>query len=106
MEQLDYNLLFRWFVGTDMDQPIWAPTVFSKLLMIGVADGHSRAGCANLMHFGTRMVAAIAAERPNLHDGHATRNRPRPRQAAPPQDADSLTAATEHGNISPSWQRT
>jgi transposase len=30
MEQLDYNLLFRWFVGLDMDEPIWAPTVFSK----------------------------------------------------------------------------
>src|SRR6185295_8935153 len=30
MEQLDYNLLFRWFVGLSMDDPIWAPTVFSK----------------------------------------------------------------------------
>ena len=29
MEQLDY-LLFRWFVGMDMDEPIWAPTVFGK----------------------------------------------------------------------------
>jgi hypothetical protein len=30
MEQLDYNLLFRWFVGMDMDEPIWVPTVFTK----------------------------------------------------------------------------
>jgi transposase len=30
MEQLDYNLLFRWFVGLAMDDPIWDPTVFSK----------------------------------------------------------------------------
>jgi len=30
MEQLDYNLLFRWFVGLEMDEPIWAPTVFTK----------------------------------------------------------------------------
>ena len=30
MEQLDYNVLFRWFVGMDMEEPIWAPTVFSK----------------------------------------------------------------------------
>ena len=30
MEQLDYNLLFRWFVGLSMDDPIWDPTVFSK----------------------------------------------------------------------------
>ncbi len=30
MEQLDYNLLFRWFVGLSMDDPIWDVTVFSK----------------------------------------------------------------------------
>ena len=30
MEQLDYNLLFRWFVGLSMDDEVWAPTVFSK----------------------------------------------------------------------------
>ena len=30
MEQLDYNLLFRWFVGLELDEPIWAPTVFTK----------------------------------------------------------------------------
>ena len=30
MEQLDYNLLFRWFVGLGMDAPIWVATVFTK----------------------------------------------------------------------------
>jgi transposase len=30
MEQLDYNLLFRWFVGLNMDEEVWVPTVFSK----------------------------------------------------------------------------
>jgi transposase len=30
MEQLDYNILFRWFVGLDLDEPVWAPTVFTK----------------------------------------------------------------------------
>jgi transposase len=30
MEQLDYNLLFRWFVGMEMDEPIWDVTVFTK----------------------------------------------------------------------------
>ena len=30
MEQLDYNVLFRWFVGLAMDEPIWDPTVFTK----------------------------------------------------------------------------
>src|SRR6202166_3800195 len=32
MEQLDYNLLFRWFVGLNMDDAIWDATVFSKNL--------------------------------------------------------------------------
>jgi transposase len=30
MEQLDYNLLFRWFVGLNMDDPVWDATVFTK----------------------------------------------------------------------------
>jgi len=30
MEQLDYNLLFRWFVGLNMDEPVWDPTTFTK----------------------------------------------------------------------------
>ncbi len=31
MEQLDYNLLFRWFVGLSMDDPVWDPTVFTRI---------------------------------------------------------------------------
>lgn len=30
MEQLDYNLLFRWFVGLNMDEAVWDATVFTK----------------------------------------------------------------------------
>lgn len=30
MEQLDFNLLFRWFVGLAMDDPVWDATVFCK----------------------------------------------------------------------------
>jgi len=30
MEQLNYNLLFRWFVGLNMDDAVWSPTTFSK----------------------------------------------------------------------------
>src|ERR1700712_5490798 len=29
MEQINYNLLFRWFVGLEMDAAIWHPTVFT-----------------------------------------------------------------------------
>src|SRR6516165_2776110 len=30
MEELEYNLLFRWFVGLNMDEPVWNVTVFTK----------------------------------------------------------------------------
>ena len=34
MEQLDYNLLFRWFVGLNLDEAVWDVTVF----MTGMAQ--------------------------------------------------------------------
>lgn len=30
MEQLDYNMLYRWFVGLELDEPVWDVTVFTK----------------------------------------------------------------------------
>ena len=30
MEQTQYNLLFRWFIGLAMDDAVWVPTVFTK----------------------------------------------------------------------------
>src|SRR5207253_4142752 len=55
MEQLDYNLLFRWFVGLSMDDEVWDASTFSKnrerLLEGDIADaffhgvlGEARAG--------------------------------------------------------------
>jgi transposase len=41
MEEIDYNILFRWFVGLNLDDPVWDATVFTKnrdrLLEAGVA---------------------------------------------------------------------
>ena len=58
MEQLDDNILFRWFVGLEMDEPIWVPTVFTKnrdrLLQLAVrgagrtSDRHQRPGTRRL----------------------------------------------------------
>ena len=48
MEQLDYNLLFRWFVGLSMDDPVWDPTVFTKnreRLLAATSPGPSSSGC-------------------------------------------------------------
>lgn len=30
IEQLEYNLMFRWFVGLSVDDPVWNPSTFSK----------------------------------------------------------------------------
>jgi transposase len=64
MEQLDYNLLFRWFVGLNMDDPIWDATVFTKnrerLLDGDVADAFFAA------------VLKQARERDLLSDEHFT----------------------------------
>lgn len=62
MEQMQYNLLFRWFVGLGIDDPVWVPTVFTKnrdrLLTTDVAR---------------KVLAAILAHRevaPLLSDEH------------------------------------
>ena len=57
MEEMDYNLLFRWFVGLNADDEVWDPTTFTKnrdrLLQADVAKGILGAGrgtgeCARL----------------------------------------------------------
>src|ERR1700733_5067778 len=30
MEEIDYSILYRWFVGMNMDEPVWDVTVFTK----------------------------------------------------------------------------
>ena len=64
MEQLTYNLLYRWFVGLAMDGPVWDVRVFTKnrdrLLAGDVARGFFRAV------FGGATDQAAAVERPFL----------------------------------------
>jgi transposase len=64
MEQLDYNLLFRWFVGLEMDDPIWNATVFTKNRERLLAGEIARA-------FFDRVVGQ-ARERELLSDEHFT----------------------------------
>jgi transposase len=64
MEQLDYNLLFRWFVGLEMDDPVWNPTVFTKNRERLLGEEMARA-------FFDRVVAQ-ARERDLLSDEHFT----------------------------------
>lgn len=64
MEQLDYNLLYRWFVGLNMDDEVWDATVFTKnrdrLLEGDIAD----------LFF--NKVMDLARERALLSDEHFT----------------------------------
>ena len=62
MEQMQYNLMFRWFVGLGIDDPVWVPTVFSKNRDRLLTTDMSR-----------KMMAAILAHReiaPLLSDEH------------------------------------
>src|SRR4029450_3186039 len=62
MEQMNYNLLFRWFVGLEMDEPVWNHAVFSKnrerLLNQEVAQEFFR--------------RVVAEAKPHLSDEHFT----------------------------------
>ena len=91
MEQLDYNLLFRWFVGLNMDDPVWHPTTFTKnrdrllggevaaLFFDAVSRGARAAGLLSDEHFtvdGTQLAALASLK--SFH--------PRQGPSSPPAD--------------------
>jgi len=88
VEQLDFNLLFRWFVGLGVDDPLWHPTVFTKnrdrLLagdvaqtFLGAAVAHARVkGLLSDEHFsvdGTLIEAWASMKSFRLRDGNGER---------------------------------
>jgi len=92
MEQLDYNLLFRWFVGLGIDDPVWVPTVFTKnrdrLLAGNIADA--------LLHEVLRVAQAkglLSQEHftvdGTLLDAWASHKSFRPKDEAPPRPPTS-----------------
>jgi transposase len=64
MEQLDYNLLFRWFVGMNVDDKVWDPTVFSK--------NRERLMRGNIAQAFFEAVVSQAREKNLLSDEHFT----------------------------------
>ena len=64
IEQLDYNLLFRWFVGVNMDDPVWDSSTFSK--------NRERLLEGDVAHAFFDQVLAQARERDLLSDEHFT----------------------------------
>src|SRR6267143_6245736 len=63
MEEVDYNILFRWFVGLNLDDAVWDATVFSKnrdrLLGGGSGQGLSGAGCGASTRAGMGLGRAL-----------------------------------------------
>jgi len=62
MEQLEYNLLFRWYVGMEMDEPVWNHAVFSK----------NRERLLNQEVAQTFFSRVLAQAKPHLSDEHFT----------------------------------
>lgn len=97
MEQLDYNLLFRWFVGMNMDEPVWDATVYSKnreRLLAGdiaeeffaqVLEQARKAGLLSDEHFSVdgTLIEAWASQKSFRRKGEAS--------AAPPDDPGNPT---------------
>jgi len=110
MEQLDYNLLFRWFVGLNLDEPVWDATVFSKnrerLLKGGIAEGFFQAvleqaraqGLLSDEHFtvdGT-LIEAWAGTRAS---SAKTKAHPIPRPMTIPATGASISTASSAATI-------
>jgi len=64
MEQLDYNLLYRWFVGLTPDDAVWVPTVFTK--------NRDRLLEGNIAEAFFQQVLALADQYHVLSDEHFT----------------------------------
>lgn len=64
VEQLDYNLLFRWFVGLSMDAEVWDATVYSK--------NRERLLTADIAEAFFQQVLEVARQHALLSDEHFT----------------------------------
>jgi len=91
MEEIDYSILFRWFVGVGLDEPIWSHSTFSKnrdrllrgdiagAFFVAVQEQARAAGLLSDEHFtvdGTQLEA------------WASLKSFQPREAPPPDDPD------------------
>ena len=59
VEQLEYNLLFRWFVGLGMDDAVWTPTTFTKNRERLLAGDIARQFFAAVLAQAARPAAAV-----------------------------------------------
>ena len=100
MEQLDYNLLFRWFVGLGMDDAVWSPTTFTKN-RDRLLDGDIAAAFfeAVLIHADTERLLSDEhfTVDGTLLEAWASQKSFRPRDQDPPTDAGGNPPVNFHG---------
>ena len=100
MEQLDYNLLFRWFVGLGMDDAVWAPTTFTKnrdrLLTGDIAAAFFD---AVLLHADTERLLSDEhfTVDGTLLEAWASQKSFRPKDEEPPSDGGGNPTVNFHG---------
>ena len=91
MEQMDYNLMFRWFVGLGIDDPVWVATVFTKNRdRLLTTDMSRKVMAAILAH---REIKPLLSEEHFSVDGTlikawASMKSFQPKECAPPPDDD------------------
>ena len=99
MEQLDYNLLFRWFVGLGIDDAVWAPTTFTKN-RDRLLDGDIAAAFfdAILIHADTERLLSDDhfTVDGTLLEAWASQKSFRPRDEEPPSDGGSNPTVDFH----------
>jgi transposase len=100
IEQIDYNLLFHWFVGLGMDDAVWAPTTFTKnrdrLLDGDIARAFFD---AVLLHADTERLLSDEhfTVDGTLLESWASQKSFRPRDQEPPRDGGGNPAVNFHG---------
>lgn len=100
MEQLDYNLLFRWFVGLGMDDAVWSPTTFTKnrdrLLGGDIASAFFE---AVVLHADTERLLSDEhfTVDGTLLEAWASQKSFRPRDEEPPPDGGGNPTVNFHG---------
>jgi transposase len=100
MEQLDYNLLFRWFVGLGMDDAVWSPTTFTKN-RDRLLDGDIAAAFfdAVLIHADSQRLLSDEhfTVDGTLLEAWASQKSFRPRDTDPPPDGGGNPTVNFHG---------
>ena len=94
MEQLDYNLLFRWFVGLNMDDPMWDVTVFTKNGELLLKGNIAQAFLQKVLEQARKWITTKAAVRRWIENSSTEDTQAR---AIERGDRDALTAALNSG---------